>query len=87
MNLRLPIATLALALLAGSAFAQTPAATPEPAKPAAAAAAKATPVAAAAAKATPVAHRHRHRTARHALKCKAPQVAVKGKCEAPKAAS
>lgn len=73
MNLRLPLATLALSLLAGTAFAATP---PAPAGTAAPAAA---------AKARPATHRH-HRVARHALKCKAPEVAVKGKCEAPKAA-
>ena len=75
MNLRLPLATLALGLLAGTAFAAAPT-TPAPAGSAA-------PTAAA--KAKPAAHRH-HRVARHALKCKAPEVAVKGKCEAPKAA-
>ena len=77
MNIRLPIATLALALFAGSAFAAARAAAAEQAAPAATAAP---------AKAKPVAHRHHHRTARHTLTCKAPQVAVKGKCEAPKAA-
>ncbi len=75
MNLRLPLATLALSLLAGTAFGAAPT-TPAPAGTAAPAAA---------AKAKPAAHRH-HRVARHALKCKAPDVAVKGKCEAPKAA-
>jgi hypothetical protein len=76
MNVRLTLATLALGLLAGTAFAAAPAA-PAPAGAAAPAAA---------AKAKPAAHRHHVRVARHTLKCKAPEMAVKGKCEAPKTA-
>jgi hypothetical protein len=79
MNIRMPIAALALCLASGMAFAATPATPATAATPAMAATPATTAATPAAKPAVKPAKKH------HAAKCKADQTMVNGKCEDKKA--